>query len=236
MNKRTLLFFISNKMQMLTKKEEIVLKAIKNYKQEKSKMPTIREIQKRVGKLGLKVKSLASIFLYLRSLENKGYINRSSEDRGIILCDKNRQKFLSIPILGSANAGSPTFFAEQNVEGYLKISRRLIPKRITDFIFAIEVFGDSMNQAEINKKKIVNGDYILVDSQYKEFNNGDKVLATVDGLSTIKNFFKIDKETVGLFPQSSNKTHRPIYLTPEDNFVINGKIIDVLKTPSTVGV
>lgn len=223
-------------MQMLTKKEELVLKTIKNYKTEKSKMPTIREIHQRAGKLGLKVKSLASIFLYLRSLEDKGYINRSSEDRGIILCDKNKKKFTSIPILGTANAGSPTFFAEQNVEGYLKISRRLIPKKITDFIFAIEVFGDSMDQAEINSKKISNGDYILVDSQCKEYRNGDKVLATIDGLATIKNFFKIDRETIGLFPQSSNKSHKPIYLTLQDNFVINGKIIDVLKTPATVGV
>lgn len=223
-------------MQMLTKKEEIVLKVIKNYKEEKIKMPTIREIHKRVGKLGLKVKSLASIFLYLRSLEDKGYISRNSEDRGITLCDKNKKKFLSIPILGTANAGSPTFYAEQNVEGYLKISRRLIAKKITDFIFAIEVFGDSMDQAEINSKKINNGDYILVDSHYKEYRNGDKVLATIDGLATIKNFFKIDRETIGLFPQSSNKTHKPIYLTPEDNFIINGKIIDVLKTPASVRV
>jgi len=223
-------------MQLLTKKEEIVLKVIKNYQEEKSKMPTIREIQKRAGKLGVKVKSLASIFLYLRSLEDKGYIKRNSQDRSISLCDKNKKKFASIPILGTANAGSPTFFAEQNVEGYLKISRRLIARKITEFIFAIEVFGDSMDQAEIHNKKIGNGDYVLVDSHHKDYRNGDKVLATIDGLATIKNFFKIDRETIGLFPQSSNKIHKPIYLTPEDNFVINGKIIDVLKTPATVGV
>lgn len=221
-------------MQLLTKKEQTVLTTIKKFQAEKEKMPTIREIHKRVGNLGLKVKSLASIFLYLRSLEEKGYIRRNSEDRGIILCDKNKQKFISIPILGAANAGSPTFFAEQNVEGYLKISRRLIAKKITDFIFAIEVFGDSMDQAEVNNKKINNGDYILVDSQYKDYHNGDKVLATVDGLATIKNFFKVDRETIGLFPQSSNKSHKPIYLTPEDNFVINGKIIEVLKTPASI--
>lgn len=227
---------LQEKMQLLTKKEELVLKAIKNHKTEKTKMPTIREIHKRVGKLGLKVKSLASIFLYLRSLEEKGYIKRSSEDRGIILCDKNKRKFVSVPILGTANAGSPTFFAEQNVEGYLKISRRLIAKKITDFIFAIEVFGDSMDLAEINDKKIDNGDYVLVNSQQQDYHNGDKVLATIDGLATIKNFFEIDRETIGLFPQSSNKTHKPIYLTPEDNFVINGKIIEVLKTPATAGI
>jgi len=223
-------------MQLLTKKEEVVLKAIKNYLADQGKMPTIREIHQRVKKSGLKVKSLGSIFLYLRSLEDKGFLNRSSEDRGIKLLSDSQKKFVSIPILGTANAGSPTFFAEQNVEGYLKLSRRLIPKKITDFIFAIEVFGDSMDQAEIYDKKIKNGDYVLVDSQYKDYRDGDKVLATIDGLATIKNFFKVDSDTIGLFPQSSNKIHKPIYLTPEDNFIINGKIIDVLKTPASVRV
>jgi len=58
-------------MQLLTKKEEVVLKAIKNYLADQGKMPTIREIHQRVKKSGLKVKSLGSIFLYLRSLEDK---------------------------------------------------------------------------------------------------------------------------------------------------------------------
>ena len=221
-------------MRLLTKKEEVVLKNIKNYLSDKGKMPTIREIHQLVKKSGLKVKSLASIFLYLRSLEDKGFISRSSEDRGIKLISDSQRNFVSIPILGTANAGSPTFFAEQNVEGYLKLSRRLITKKITDFIFAIEVFGDSMDLAEIGNKRIESGDYVLVDAKCKEYRDGDKVLATVDSLATIKNFFRIDRETIGLFPKSRNKYHKPIYLTPEDNFVINGKIIDVLKTPATM--
>lgn len=219
-------------MELLTKKETLVLKVIKNYFAQKHRMPTIREILREAGNSGLKVKSLASIFLYLRSLEDKGFIKRNSEDRGIILCDISKRRFLSIPILGTANAGSPTFFAQENIEGYLKISRRLIPKRITDAIFAIQVFGNSMDLARINNKRIEDGDYALVDSRSQDFRNGDKVLATIDGLVTIKNFFRIDQSTVGLFPQSSEKIHKPIYLTPEDNFVINGKIIDVLKTPA----
>ena len=65
-------------MRLLTKKEEVVLKNIKNYLSDKGKMPTIREIHQLVKKSGLKVKSLASIFLYLRSLEDNGFISRSS--------------------------------------------------------------------------------------------------------------------------------------------------------------
>lgn len=223
-------------MKLLTKKEEIVLKTIKNYLAEKGKMPTLRDLHRQVKKAGLKVKSLASIYLYLRSLEDKGFISRSSEDRGIKLLSAGKRKFVNVPILGTANAGSPTFFAEQNVEGYLKLSRRLITKKITDFIFAIEVFGDSMDLAEIANKRIESGDYVLVDAKCEDYRNGDKVLATVDNLATIKNFFRVDPKTIGLFPQSRNKSHKPIYLTPEDNFVINGKIIDVFKTPATMGI
>lgn len=223
-------------MRLLTKKEEVVLKAIKNYLIDKSKMPTIREIHQQVRKSGLKIKSLASVYLYLRSLEDKGFISRSSENRGIKILSAGKRKFVSIPILGTANAGSPTFFAEQNVEGYLKLSRRLITKKITEFIFAIEVFGDSMDLAEIENKKIENGDYVLVDVKCKEYRNGDKVLATIDNLATIKNFFRVGPDTIGLFPQSRNKSHKPIYLTAQDNFVINGKIIDVFKTPATMGI
>ncbi|MBM3255861.1 MAG: hypothetical protein FJZ04_00095 [Candidatus Moranbacteria bacterium] len=222
-------------MQLLTKKEEVVLTTIKKYFAKKNKMPTIREILRGAGKAGIKVKSLASIFLYLRSLEDKGFIKRNSEDRGIILCDINKNKFISVPILGTANAGSPTFFAQENIEGYLKISRRLITKRVTDAIFAIQVFGNSMDMAKINDKRIEDGDYALVDSRSQDYGNGDKVLATIDGLATIKNFFRVDQSTIGLFPQSSEKIHKPIYLTREDNFIINGKIIDVLKTPAMAG-
>ncbi len=219
-------------MRLLTKKEDLVLKTIKNYFGQKNRMPTIREIQKEVSRLGLKTKSLASIFLYLRHLEEKGFIQRDSGNRSIKICDQSKKKFCSVPILGTASAGTPLFFAQENIEGYLKISRRLITKKITDALFAIQIFGNSMDLARINNRRIEDGDYVLIDSDSKDFRDGDKVLATIDGLATIKIFHRIDQDTIGLFPQSSEKSHKPIYLTPGDNFVINGKVIEVLKTPN----
>jgi len=219
-------------MNFLTKKEELVLKSIKDFFAKNDKMPTVREILEKVNKKGLNIKSLGSIFIYLRSLEEKGFIKRNSEDRGIKFCDQSEKSFFSVPILGTANAGSPTFFAQQNVEGYLKISKKLITRRITESIFAIEVSGTSMNMAEIRGKKIENGDFVLVDADNNDYKSGDKVLATIDGLVTIKTYIPIDQGTIGLFPQSNDTVHKPIYLTPYDNFVINGKVIDVLKTPA----
>jgi len=226
--------FNNTKMNLLTKKEEVVLGAIKSYFEREGKMPTIREIHREVKKKGLKIRSLGSIFLYLKKLEEKGFLNREAKSRGIRLLKEAKKKFINVPILGTASAGSPAFFAEENIEGFLKISKRLFTKRISEGIFAVEVSGNSMDRSKIRGKNIESGDFVLVDSECKDFQNGDKVLATIDGLVTVKNFVRLDDETVGLFPESSDPSHKPIYLTPEDDFVVNGKVIDVLKTPVTL--
>ena len=211
---------------LLTKKEQTVLETIKKIFAESGKMPSVRQILEEVNKVGLEVKSVGSIFTYVKSLENKGFITRSAT-RGLKLVDQNDRSFIDVPILGTANAGSPTFFAEENVQGTLKISKRLVHD---DSIFAIKVSGTSMNKSRINGKQVENGDYVLVDPDYKSYNDNDKVLVVIDGLATIKTFKKIDQKTIGLFPESTDTVHQPIYLTPEDNFIVNGKIVDVFKS------
>lgn len=221
-------------MKILTQKEEIVLKTLKEWLKKKGKMPTVREIQTGVKKYAVEIKSVGSVFNYLKSLEEKGYIKKTKADRGIEIIEQTKKKFVSIPILGTANAGCPLFFAEQNIEGFLKISRKLFTQQITEHIFAIEVSGNSMNLSTVRDKRIEDSDYVLIDAACKDFQNGDKVLATIDGLATIKTFMRIDENNIGLFPQSTESQHRPIYLTAEDNFVINGKIIDVMKNPAMI--
>ena len=87
-----------------------------------------------------------------------------------------------------------------------------------------------MDLSKIENKKINDGDYIIINADYKDFTSGDKVLVVIDGLATVKTYKKIDDQTIGLFPESTNKEHKPIYLTPEDNFIINGKVVDVLRS------
>jgi len=129
-------------------------------------MPTIRELKDENAKLGLKFKSLRSVFLYLNALEEKGFIKRSSKSKGIELKNYAKKSFIDVPVLGMANAGSPTFFAEQNIEGYLKVSKALLRNKE---VFAVRVFGDSMNLSKINGKKIKEDDLILVDHKVKDF-------------------------------------------------------------------
>ncbi len=214
-------------LNFLTKKEKTVLETIKQFISSHGQAPSVREILDAVNQAGLKVKSVGSIFTYLKSLEHKGFITRNSHRGEIRLLDQNDRNFIDIPILGTANAGSPTFFAEENIQGTLKVSKRLVRD---DSIFAIKVSGTSMNKSKVNGKQVENGDYVLVDPEYKSYSDNDKVLVVIDGLATIKTFKKIDPQTIGLFPESSDTNHQPIYLTPEDNFVVNGRIVDVFKS------
>lgn len=214
-------------MQILTPKQKIVLQAIKQFFSENGAMPTVREIQEVSNKLGLKLKSLRSFFIYLNELEEKGYIERTSEDRGIKLKGITNDGFLDVPVFGMASAGAATMFADQYIEGFLKVSKRIV--RDSRNVFAIQVSGTSMNKARVNGKTIQSGDFILVDSTWKHYNNGDRVLVVINGMATVKTYRTVDGKNIVLLPESSDKKHKPIFLTEEDDFVINGKVIDVLK-------
>lgn len=212
-------------MEILTPKQKIVLQAIKQYLLEKGQSPTVRELRQETTKLGLDLKSLRSFFIYLNALEKKGYIQRSSEERGITLKGVTRQNFIDVPVLGMANAGTALMFADEYVEGYLKVSKRIV--RDLD-VFAVQVSGTSMNLAKVGGKTIEDGDFILVDKN-AECVNGDKVLVVIDGLATVKTYRTVDGRNIALVPESTDPKHKPIFLTDEDNFVVNGKVIDVLK-------
>lgn len=210
----------------ITPKQKIVLRAIRSYFAKNGKMPSIRQLRNEIVHQGLDIKSSRSVFIYLNSLEEKGLITRASKSEGIKLVHDSEISFVDVPVLGMANAGSPTLVAEQDVEGYIKISKQLYGNKK---LFAIRISGDSMNLSSINNKHINDGDFILVDQECKEFQNGDKVLVVIDGLATVKTYRHMEPGMIGLFPESNNTIHQPIYLTPDDDFIINGKVIDVLK-------
>ncbi len=215
-------------MEILTQKQKIVLQAIKQFFAEHNQMPTIREIKEESARLGLRLKSVRSFFLYLNALEQKGYIERTGEDRGILFRGVTSEAFVQVPVFGSASAGAAAMFADQYIEGYLRVSKRLVKDRN---IFAVQVNGTSMNKAVVNGKTIESGDFVLVDAGVTEYHNNDRVLVVIDGLATVKTYRSIDGKTIALLPESTDKKHKPIFLTDEDHFVINGLVVNVLKLP-----
>ena len=139
--------------------------------------------------------------------------------------------FFTVPILGSANCGEATIFAEKNLEGYLKISAKLLKKK--KGIFAIKAEGSSMNRANIGRKSIEDGDHVIIDSEQKNPKNGDYVLSIIDDVANIKKliFDKKNKQIVLL--SESTMDFPPIYIHPEDfsKYMVGGKVVQVIKKP-----
>jgi len=142
-------------------------------------------------------------------------------------------KLLSLPILGAVNAGPAQIFAETNIEGFLRISSSLLepPKTREKRLFALKVVGPSMNRATIKGKRIEDGDYVVVDADDKNVKSNDIVLSIIDGMANIKKFNLDKHNNQVVLTSESTKDFPPIYIHPNDDFMINGKVIQVIKKP-----
>lgn len=190
-------------------------------------------------KMGLRNVSPQKIKHHLLQLQKKGFLtidrikgtmekSSSTPDWAQGLLKKASQLF-SIPLIGTANCGPSTIFAEQNFQGFLKVSSKLIGRPRPDGLFAIKADGSSMNRAEINGKRIEDGDYMIVNKNDLDVRTGDVVLAIIDNRATVKRF--IDDRANGqiVLKADSSFDYEPIYLHPDDEFSINGKVISVIK-------
>lgn len=217
---------------MVTKKQKEVFDYIKVYIEKHEYAPSLEEIQQH-----FQLASVSTAAYHINKLQNEGYLKREPNQRRSIVVQPDKVirsippkeiKSFSVPVLGAANAGPATLFAEENVEGYLKVSRRILNRK--DGVFALRVEGDSMNRAKMDGKNFEAGDFVIIDSEYRTPRNGDYVLSVIDSCANLKKFERNAKTgDVKLVSESSNPTHKPIYVSSEDDFMINGKVIGVLK-------
>jgi SOS-response transcriptional repressor LexA len=141
-------------------------------------------------------------------------------------------RLFSIPIVGAANCGPATIFAEQNFQGFLRVSSKLVGRSQPAGLYAIKADGSSMNRAEIDGRRIEDGDFVLVDGRRTSPSHRDVVVAIIDGKATIKRF--IDDRANGqiVLKADSSYDYEPIHLHPEDDFSISGKVVGVIKKPA----
>lgn len=198
---------------------------------------TLREIAGMVGE-----SSPQKIKHHLGQLEKRGLIrvdrSRNLIERiqpGSVSGFLRRGRLLTIPILGSANAGPAKLLAEQNVEGYLKISNTLIGRRRSSQLFALKVDGPSMNRSIIDGKRIEDGDYVIVDGDVRAPKDGDVVLSVIDGLANLKRFYLDKKNRQIALVSESTQDFPPIYIHEDDDFFVNGKVVQVIKKPKLHG-
>lgn len=196
---------------------------------------SLRGIGKMVGERSAQV-----VKHHLQQLEKKGLL-RVDKARGVI--EKKDQilvggllktaNLLTIPILGSANAGPAQIYADANIEGYLRVSPKLLeyPFPIRHRLFALKVEGPSMNEAVIGDRKIKDGDYVVIDSEDRHPKNNDIVLSVIDGLANIKQYYVDEENNQILLMSNSNRNFPPIHIHAADDFAINGKVVGVIKKP-----
>jgi SOS-response transcriptional repressor LexA len=137
--------------------------------------------------------------------------------------------FYSLPIVGMANCGPATIFADERIEGYLKVSANMLPRKKQD-LYVLVADGPSMNLAKVNDEKTIeDGDFVIVDKTCKNPKNGDIIVAVIDGMGMIKRY-KEDKANNRIILESeSTETFMPIFIHAGDEFIISGKVVDVIK-------
>ncbi|OGT22349.1 MAG: repressor LexA [Gammaproteobacteria bacterium RIFCSPHIGHO2_02_FULL_42_13] len=218
----------------LTPKQKKVLEFVKKYSSRHEFSPSLREIGKHIG-----VSSPATVHQHLTALERKGFLGREkSQPRSITIqpLESIESPYsgavgvnsMTLPIVGSANCGPAEILAEENIEGYLKISTSLLNRR--DGLFVVRASGDSMNRANFFGKTIEDGDFVIIDSLDRSAKHGDYVLSIIDGCANLKKFISDRNGQKMLLSESkSKKNYKPIFLHEADDFMVNGKIISVIK-------
>lgn len=216
----------------------IQLKILKLSESQNLAKLTLRDIAKGIG---MPDGSPQKIKHHLLQLQKKGFL-RINKIKGIVEKTalepgwakgllKKAAKLFSIPIIGTANCGPATIFAEQNFEGFLRISNKLIGRTSPNGLFAIKANGASMNRATIDEKNIEDGDFIIIDSRDKNIKNRDIVVAIFDNKATVKRFIEDKPNNQIVLKADSSFDYEPIYLHQDDNFYISGKAIKIIKKP-----
>jgi SOS-response transcriptional repressor LexA len=217
----------------LTSKQKTILDTIEEYVERKSENPNAYRLHKYLEAEGVQAGALKSTTQVLEALEKKDLIKRGSDKKIYIIENKNfsnLKNIFSIPAYGLASCGEALAYAdENNVDGYLQVSKSLFRKEEPAKLFAVKALGDSMD-----KEKINDGDYVVFEKVEGNFNFEDKiVVAVINGMATIKKYRKFKNGMVGLFPNSKNSTHQPIYLDESDQILIAGVFRRVLPVKYT---
>jgi len=178
--------------------------------------PTQSEMKRAIG-----TKSNAVLYKVLDSLEEQGFIKRSKGRwRGVSLVSYDDEvgggAWTSVPLLGIVAAGHP-------IEAVLVPEKMSVPATMLkpghDY-FALEVRGDSMID-----EKILDGDRIAL-RQTNTANNGDVVVALIDGMeATVKTFRKSGRK-VQLIP--ANRDFETIEVDA-DRVTIQGVLVGLVR-------
>jgi len=228
---------------VLTWRQRMVFRVIKEYQEANGCSPSSREIAKAAG-----LKSASTVHHHLKKLKAAGLVTYQAgsprtvrvlrpgkgtagpdeepgetpgdgrQRAGRAPGDMDPQKVVWVPIAGQVAGGSPIPTLELDQE-HFPLPREVVGAE--EGLFILKVVGDSMTGAGI-----FSGDWVVVRELFDKPKNDDIVAALLDGHEvegTVKTYKKV-KRRVWLMPH--NPAHTPI---PGDNAIIRGKVIAVLR-------
>lgn len=194
-------------------KEAQIFEYIKSFSIENGYAPSYREISAGVG-----IKSTNSVKKYVDRLVEKKLItkqdNKSRCMNYVQTQEEQKKEVVSIPLIGRVAAGIP-ILAVENIEDEFIISKSIFGTN--QELFMLKIAGDSMINIGIS-----DGDFVIVKKQ-EDAENGDIVVAYIDGYATVKNFYK-EGQFIRLVPQ--NELYTPIITT---DCKVLGKVVGCIK-------
>jgi len=195
----------------LTKRQKEVLDYLREYIGTHGYAPTFEEIGRHFG-----LSSVATVHKHLTNLERKGLIQRRwNYSRAIELVPEKKLAAVELPLLGVVAAGEPIEPLE--TDDTLVVPESFARKGKT---FALRVRGNSMID-----DGIWDGDYIIVEER-QAAENGETVVALVDGNATVKRFYREPRGKVRLQP--ANDAMAPI-VADAHRVAIRGVVVAVLR-------
>jgi len=198
---------------ILTRRQKEVWDYLEDYIAAHGYAPTLEEIGAHFG-----LSSLATVHKHLSNLEGKGLITRKwnlSRAIEITPLQKTAQA-VELPLLGRVAAGAPIEAVE--TEGTLTIPEDFV--RRPHNAFALRVQGESMIG-----EGILDGDYVVVEKR-PAADNGETVVAVMNGEATVKKFYRERGGKVRLQP--ANPQLQPI-VAREKDVEIRGIVVAVLR-------
>ncbi len=201
-------------LEPLTKPQAQVLDAVRALLDRGEPGPTYRELCAEFGWA-----STGTARDHLRVLARKGYIDLPGGRARHVRIREARAGVAHLPLVGQVVAGAPVV-AEESIERMVPVPAEWADHGVH---FALRVSGDSMRDAGI-----IEGDVVVVRKQ-ETASDGEIVVATVDGETTLKRFRRRGDRVV---LEAENPRYRSIKIR-QDSAVIQGIVVGLLRTYRT---
>ena len=202
----------------LTPKQQKVLEFISDYYEEHGYAPAQQEIADHFG-----FRSLGTVQDYLVRLQQHGYLDKEWNGKRAlkVVAGKKDQATMDeprnlLPLIGRVAAGLPIEAIEEHET--VEVPHSML-KDQQDY-FVLEVRGDSMID-----DGILDGDYVVIRKQNRA-ENGETVVALVEGEATIKRFYRKRKH-IELHP--ANPRYKPMVFRPNIELEIRGVLAGVIR-------